>query len=311
MKKLARTSIFILVTVLMFTVNARADKNYTIGPVHIDARLEADGSLLVEERRNYDFSGAFHYAFRSLPLREGILYSDFAVLEGDQAYVERPDEEPGSFSARQEKGALEVRWFFSARNEARTFIFRYRVTGAVTRYADAAVFYYKFIGQDWSKKQDEVTLTVDPPQEKGEGEVLHWLHGPLWARSAIQPSGRITATCAELPARVYLELRALYPSEWFGGLPLMAGSVRSGILAEEARWATEANQMREREKASQKVRGERRVQGRYYAGLLALVGIGAWWLFFRQYGKHPLLHDFIPNKSLKFRKISRLPWSAI
>ncbi|HNY91498.1 MAG TPA: DUF2207 domain-containing protein, partial [bacterium] len=170
---------------LVIAFPARADKSYTIGPVRIEAWLEQDGSLRVEEERSYDFSGSFHYAFRSLPLREGVHYSDFVVLEGAQAYIEQAGDDPGSFAVRQEEGLIEVRWFFSARDERRTFIFRYRLTGAVARHEDAGLFYYQFIGKDWGQRQRDVSLTLHPPQEGSGGEVLHWLHGPLWARSAI------------------------------------------------------------------------------------------------------------------------------
>ncbi len=282
---------------LVIAFPARADKSYTIGPVRIEAWLEQDGSLRVEEERSYDFSGSFHYAFRSLPLREGVHYSDFVVLEGAQAYIEQAGDDPGSFAVRQEEGLIEVRWFFSARDERRTFIFRYRLTGAVARHEDAGLFYYQFIGKDWGQRQRDVSLTLHPPQEGSGGEVLHWLHGPLWARSAIQPSGRITATCTELPERVFLEVRALYPSAWFPGMAVTAGTVRPGILAEEARWAAEANALRQKEEAKQAVRAVRRVEGRYYAGVLALIGLGIWYYFFRSYRKRPVVHDFIPKES--------------
>ena len=281
---------------LVIAFPARADKSYTIGPVRIEAWLEQDGSLRVEEERSYDFSGSFHYAFRSLPLREGVHYSDFVVLEGAQAYIEQAGDDPGSFVVRQEEGLIEVRWFFSARDERRTFIFRYRLTGAVARHEDAGLFYYQFIGKDWGQRQRDVSLTLHPPQEGSGGEVLHWLHGPLWARSAIQPSGRITATCTELPERVFLEVRALYPSAWFPGMAVTAGTVRPGILAEEARWAAEANALRQKEEAKQAVRAVRRVEGRYYAGVLALIGLGIWYYFFRSYRKRPVVHDFIPKE---------------
>ncbi|HNW59802.1 MAG TPA: DUF2207 domain-containing protein, partial [bacterium] len=286
-----------LVLGLALSASARSEKSYRMGPVHIEARLDPAGSLVVDEQRTYHFTGTYHYAYRSLPLREGVHYSDLAVLEGGQAYSQSPGEEPGRFTVNEADGALEVRWYFSARNEERTFVFHYRIDGAVSRHADAAVFYYQFIGKDWSKKQNDVTLTLHPPVEGTTGEVLHWLHGPLWARSAIQPSGRITATCAELPARVFLELRALYPPEWFAGLPPQQDQVRPGILAEEARWAAEANRMRAEEEAKAAVRSERSLQGRYYAAVLALIGLLAWFYFYRTYGKRPLGHEFIPAQS--------------
>ncbi len=297
MKNFATVCSFLLAIVLVIAAPVRADKSYSIGPVQIEAWLQQDGALLVEERRSYDFDGSFHYAFRSLPLREGVRYSDFAIEEADQAYVEREDDDPGVFTVKQEEGLIEVRWYFSADDERRTFIFRYRLEGAVARHEDAAVFYYQFIGRDWSQKQKEVTLTLHPPQEESGGEVLHWLHGPLWARSAIQPSGRITATCAELPARTYLEVRALYPPEWFPGMAVAAGEVRSAILAEEASWAAKANALREKEEAKQAVRAVRRVEGRYYAGLLAFIGLGIWYFFYRNYGKRPAIHDYVPKES--------------
>jgi uncharacterized membrane protein len=260
-------------------------KDYAIRAVDIDARLSADGSLQVTETRTYVFEDAYRYAFRTLPVDDRVRYTEITVSEGDRPYREAGGDEPGTFQLVHRGGALEVRWHFRARDEARVFTVGYRVTNLVQRYADAAVCYYKFVGEEWDRVSATVQVRLTPPEPVDAAAVRQWLHGPLWASSQTEPAGTIRARCERLPARTALEIRALYPPRLFAQTPALLGPVVEQVTAEEARWAETAN--RERAAAQRKFarRGERAALGMKLAIGAALAGLLGWFWLYQRFGR--------------------------
>jgi uncharacterized membrane protein len=110
--------------------------------------------------------------------------------------------------------------------------------------------------------------------------VNEWVHGPLWAGSVIRENGTVVISCAHLPAGTYLEIRALYPPGAFPLAEAGSGTVRPGIMEEEARWAEEAN-LRRQDEARQRAEHDRRVEkGKWFVIGGCLIGFGLWtWIF--------------------------------
>lgn len=270
---------------------AHSEKDYHISRVHIQARLHPDGGMDIVESRTYRFSESFRYAFYTLPLTEEITLQDIRVLENDKPYILTESGEPGSYRIDETSDGIKITWFFIAEDESKTFDLRFRVNRAVKRYADVAVFYYKFIGTGWSKPSRDVRLTLVPPQPLAPARISEWLHGPLWAESRIEPDGSIIAWCESLPRRTFLEIRALYPLELFPDAAERPGFVRPSILEEETRWAEEANQERRRIIQRQKQREERAAVGKWLMAGLGLAGLLGWWQLFKKYGRRPRIPE--------------------
>jgi uncharacterized membrane protein len=276
--------------------DAFAAKSYSITGVSIDAQLNPDGSMDVVESRTFRFSGSFRFVFRTLSPQGRITFEDFKISEGGEFYELSDLERPGTYRIIKTSGQIEVRWFFDAQNESRTFDFHYRVMNAVTRYEDAAVLYYQFISGEWDRVSRDVRLSVKPPEELLQSELNEWLHGPLWAESRIEADGSITAWCEYLPKNTYLEIRALYPPEKFPSVIAAEGRVRDQIMKEEARWAEQANLMREEAARNQaeaarkeELREKRKEQGKWVVIALSVLGIGFTWRNYRKYGQRPSL----------------------
>ncbi|MGB6866020.1 MAG: DUF2207 domain-containing protein [Candidatus Aminicenantaceae bacterium] len=273
-----------------------AAKSYRITGVSIDAQLQIDGSMDVIESRTFEFSGSFSFVFRTLATQGRVTFQDFRVSENGRFYELSDSGRPGTYRVTRPSGQIEVRWFFDANNESRTFDFHYRVLNAVSRYEDAAVLYYQFISEEWDRVSQNVRIHVKPPGKLLQSQLNEWLHGPLWAESRIETDGSITALCEHLPSHTYLEIRALYPPEKFHGAPSYAGTVRSRILEEEASWVEESNRKREeairdRDEAVRKMeaREQRQEQGKWVVIVLSALGLGFAWQNYRKYGQRPSL----------------------
>jgi len=266
---------------------AVAAKYYRVPQVVIDARLAPDGTMDVTEQRTYEFRGAFKFAYRDLPAADPVVFEDFTVSEGGHPYALSDSESPGTYEISKVAGRTRVTWFYEARDQTRTFTFAYRVRNTVARYEDAAVLYFKFIGEEWSVAQDEVTVRLEQPVALARDQIKEWLHGPLWAESSIGPDGSIVARCPHLPARTYLEMRVLYPPDAFADLEAGPSRVRDEIMTEEARWADEANS--EREAAARKLaaREGRRAIAKWVVIPVGLAGLLVSWWILRTYGRRP------------------------
>ncbi len=282
--------------VFVWLPDLSAAKSYRISGVSIEAQLQTDGSMDVFESRTFEFSGSFSFVFRTLTDQGRITFEDFKVSEKGQFYELSDSGSPGTYRVTRFSGQIEVRWFFDANNESRTFGFHYRVFNAVTCYEDAAVLYYQFISGDWDRVSQNVRLRVKPPAQLLQSELNEWLHGPLWAESRIEVDGSISAWCEHLPSQTYLEIRALYPPEKFPSAERFSGTVRSRILEEEARWVEESNRMREeairkRTESDRKMetREKREEQGKWVVIVLSVLGLGFAWRNYRKYGQRPSL----------------------
>ena len=289
---LVRTSAAVsLATVLLATLlcSAVAAKSYRITQTDIGARLYTDGSMEVSESRTYQFDGSFTFAYRDLPATGPVTYHDFDVLEAGRHYSRSGTEEPGTFHISRTPERTRVTWFYRASDESRTFEFRYRARNAVTRHEDAAVLYFKFLSEEWDVPHENVTLSITPPVRLARYDINEWLHGPLWAESAIDDEGGILAQCRHLPPHTYLEVRALYPPDAFPETERVAGSVRSRIMAEEARWAEEANRRREAERERWAARDRRVGTGKWVVSVLGLAGIAGCWSIFSKFRRKPVI----------------------
>lgn len=262
-------------------------KSYNINKVDISARLLENGGLEVTESRTYRFRGSFSFAYRDLPVAGSVAYGDFAVSEGGRPYRLDDSQEAGTYTVTRSSGNVRLTWYYRARDEARTFDLRFRIDGAVARHQDAAVLYYKFLGEEWTLPQENVTVTLTPPVPVARERLNEWIHGPLWAESRIRADGTIFISCSHLPARTYLEIRALYPPDLFPGLEPGPESVRSDIMAAEARWAEEANRMRERAAERLAARAERVRTGRWIVLAVCLAGIALWVWILKEFRKRP------------------------
>ncbi len=274
-----------------------AAKSYRMADVVIGAQLLPDGIMDVTETRTYEFEGSFTFAYRDLPLGGAVTFGDFGVSEGDRQYTLSRSKAPGTYSIMEGSGRTRVTWYYSANDESRTFTFHYSARNAIERYEDAAVLYFKFLSEDWDQPQDNIRLRLKPPVTLSKDQVKAWLHGPLWAGVQIIQDGTIFAGCRHLPRHTYLEIRALYPPEVFPETPSRTGAVRKSIMAEEAKWANEANRTRRVAREKHEARQDRTRLGRWAMIGTSLAGLAVWWTIFRKYHRKPALPRFLDMTS--------------
>ena len=270
---------------------AMAAKDYSIPSVTVDARLNADGSMSISERRTYVFRGPFHWATYHLPTEGTGGVVDFSVGEEGKAYSRGSEGADGTYQYDETSGEIGARWFFDTEDETRVFILSYRILDAVKLYQDAAVLYHKFVGTGWDKSSEQVRVTVCPPEPVGTKEVKAWAHGPLWGTIQILDNGSVSAEVRSLPANTFWEIRAIYPTSLFSRIGrVIPEQAVAQILAQEEKWADEANKKIEEWTKKQETKKVLTGYGRWV--VLILSGFGFWKVIrlYKHYGKKHRVH---------------------
>ena len=258
---------------------AFADKRYGVPQIDVDALVLPDGRVAIVETVIYDFRGSFRYAYRDIPLAPGESVDGIEVAEAGAVYGPGDGDEPGTFRVERTERGVHVTWYYRARDERRAFTLQYTFTGAVTRGPDIAQFYHQFVGAEWDRSIGAVTARLRFAEPVAAAELRAWAHGPLDGTVRIESGGSVRFEVAPLPRHTFFEGRAVFPSSAVPGLAARAAGPRlDAILAEEERWADEANRARAQ---AREVAGRRR-PALIIGGVLAALGVAASLVLYRR-----------------------------
>jgi len=213
-------------------------KNFYFPEVRIDIAVAKDGSFAVDEFRTYEFEGVFSWASLWIPLRAGrkgaihdVSVEQFSITdEGGAPLRTETSIEGDRFTAK---------WYYSARNERRTFHIRYVVRGGVVSYPDVSELYWQAIGSGWDKPTAKAEVMVRLPEAvPGPGDIRVYGHGPLSGWSEIPDERTARFTASNLPSGQFLEVRVLWPAGIVSGIASTRYSLAS-IKEEEAGFVQE------------------------------------------------------------------------
>ena len=276
--RLAASALFALIALMASRPAAAAAKTYDFPDVRIDIRIAADGTFAVEERRTFDFRGRFSWASMWIPTlyeRNGkshrVVIEDFAIEDRDGTPL-RADAQAGA-------GRFEVKWYYSAANERRTFLIRYRVRGAVFSYPDCTEIYWQAIGGGWERATRSAAVTVRLPAPAADrSDLLVYGHGPLTGRASIVDAATGLFTATNVKAGQFLEVRMAWPPGLVAGVP-SSEYTRASLREEEAGRVqrTIADIERERIASDKRLRTTKTLTGIW---LVALVLVPLVWLPF-------------------------------
>lgn len=266
-----RWALPVICAVVLALIPARAPA-LEMPDVSIEAVVETNGMLHIEETRSFAFDDDANGVFWTVPSGRNEQgrpswvdipsVEVWSVSEGERRALKRAGSaekgDEGVFTLSQEDDVVTVRLFSpqEAGSEA-TFLLSYDLAGAVMVWADTAELYWQFVGPDWEAASENVGLSIEfaaEGEDDGESMVRAWAHGPLEGTVSVESGApRIIATAPRVLEGQYAEVRALFPVAWVGGLAPVGDSAeteRTGqVLAEERRWAEEATARRERIRA--------------------------------------------------------------
>ena len=177
-------------------------KSFTMPAVSIEAKVNADGSMDVRERRTWDFSGDFTRVYWDLSASgvkdsgHDVQITDISIGEGGVTFpptTAPADQRP----ARQSRvtpipGGVRVEAYDTFKDQSRTFELAYKVRGAAVRWSDTAELYWQFVGSGWTEPTGRVDVTIRFPSSLGTDTVRAWAHGPLTGEVRVLEDGSVT-----------------------------------------------------------------------------------------------------------------------
>ena len=224
---------------------AQDDRSFYFPAVIIEAEVNPDGSMQVVEERTFRFNGRYRGAWSYIPLKNNSMIRDVQVSERGMPYREVAvgvQDISGVYYVEYEPDQVYIDWSFEAYNEDRTFIISYTVDNAVLVHTDLAELYWQFIGKEWGERAEYVSITLRLPPGAGEGDIRAWGHGPLYGDVQIISPVMVVWEVDGLPANTFVEGRVTFPSSLVGQANNFSGKEGlPGILAEEQKWARQAN----------------------------------------------------------------------
>ncbi len=236
---------------LAFPLLADDSRRYEFEKLNITAEVLVDGSILVTEERTVDFQeGEFHGLYQWIKTERGLVIDEIVVEEKGQPYEFNPGSTygpAGTYLAQKEADQIYIDWSFDATApQLRTFVLKYRVLNAVKLYSDVAELYYQFIGDEWEKPVQQVSVNLLLPAGAQKSEIRAWGHGPLHGEVQIENSQHVNWQINPLPEKTFLEGRVTFPPQLVAEMRTMREHRERlpEILAEESAWAEQANRQR-------------------------------------------------------------------
>ncbi|WP_427170205.1 DUF2207 domain-containing protein [Fusobacterium nucleatum] len=257
-KNILRIFLFLIISIVSYAAS------FKISDLNVEAKLQKDGSMLVNEAVTYDIDEINGVYFDIDAKGYGGITS-LQVFEDEGQYanngISYREVNPENYEVTENDGVYRIKLYSKNYNNVRTFKFVYTLPEAIKVYDDVAQLNRKMVGQDWQQGISSVRVTIELPvsNDYDNSKVLVFGHGPL------------TGEVDRVENTVVYKLDNYYPGDFLEAHILMEPEIfsefnksniihenmRQELLDMEAILANEANKERDnalkREKNIQKL----------------------------------------------------------
>jgi uncharacterized membrane protein len=212
------TSIILLVLLLVFPHQSLAVE-FSITNVKIDATLQNNGNVEVEETHTYNFDGEFNGITREVVPKEGASISQFAATEnGKSLRIEKEDD----LYKVHRKGE----------DETITVKLHYTIENGIEVYQDVAQFYWPFFDERNDSSYEDLSIMIHPPASTDDA--IAFGYNEAFTTETLQEDGSVLFKLGFVPSNTNADIRVAYPSSQFPNAPLTADKpMKEDILKAE------------------------------------------------------------------------------
>lgn len=190
---------------------------FSITDVKMEAFLNEDGSVNVNETHTYSFDGDFNGITREIVPKEGTSIKGLKATENGKAL--RVEKEDDLYKIHR-KGS----------DEKITVVLTYSIKNGVDVYRDIAEFYWPFFDDRNESTYENLTITIFPPLETDE--VIAFGYDSAFTTEKINPDGSVLFKFGEVPSGENGDIRVAYDAALFPKAPLAADKpMKEEILA--------------------------------------------------------------------------------
>lgn len=255
------------IIVLFFPLQASA-VDYSIEQMTIDAYLQADGDIFVEERMTYDFDSSFNGMIRTLHAKE---HTNISSVEAKEENAPLQVEKDGNDYLIHRQGE----------EEQVTVHLTYTIEKGVELHEDVGQFYWSFFDENNPSDYEQLVITVHPPVETTD--VIALGDGSAEGLEKIEKDGSVQYNFGSVASGESAAIRIAYEAELFPQASLFENKeIRDQILQEEKKRAEAAALFAKRQKTVKKFAP--------YIVALFVIYVGGLFLYARQ-KKRQLMAD--------------------
>lgn len=212
------TSLLLVALLLVFPHQGLAVE-YSITNVNMDAYLQNNGNVKVEETHTYEFEGEFNGITREVIPKKGSSISKFMATEnGKNLRIEKEDD----LYKIHRKGE----------DENITVTLYYTIENGVEVYQDVAQFYWPFFDERNESSYENLSITIHPPVPTED--LIAFGYDEAFSTERIQKDGSIEYKLGYVPSNSNGDIRAAYPASLFPNAPTTADKpMKEDILKAE------------------------------------------------------------------------------
>ncbi|MDF2592486.1 MAG: hypothetical protein K0S75_1952, partial [Clostridia bacterium] len=246
-------SIILIISMLMslcVVVNADEDRSYYIESYQISARVDENGDMLVDETLDYVFDGSFNGIYRTLGTEEDRNYENiqvFVIENGNLTeFIKDNSGRENTYQLIYEENQMKIKAFKKSKDQNKTFVIRYKVSKAATRYIDTAELYWQFTGKNsMDVVVNNYKVLIWLPASVDNASIKAFAHGPLSGNVKINQDGVISLSIDKLRPNNMVEARVLFNTESLDENARFVDEMAyNRIMEEEAKEAEKANKSR-------------------------------------------------------------------
>ncbi|MEV9641160.1 DUF2207 domain-containing protein [Mammaliicoccus sciuri] len=205
-----------LLAFILFPTPAGA-VDFTISDVQINAQLQPDGTVQVNEQHTYEFDSKFKGIIREIKPKTGTSIVQFEAYEnGNRLKVDKKNDE--------------YRVHRKGKKETIDFELSYQIKDGMQKYEDGAEFYWPFFDDRNETDYGNMTITVTPPD--WANDVLFLGYHSAEEKGALQEGGRVVFALGEVDSGENGDIRVVYEPSLFPGMQMMDGKIRPDVEAD-------------------------------------------------------------------------------
>lgn len=127
------------------------DRSYYYQIINTQYKINQDSTVDVEEKQTYDFKGAYHQGYRSIPITGADSYYDISVFDNDLSKelvyspkkLKKEDSSSwGKYTYYSEDGHQIIEWYYNLKDTTHIWTIRYKILGAIQFNKTSDRFYW-------------------------------------------------------------------------------------------------------------------------------------------------------------------------
>ena len=229
--KILITSMAILLIILILEAKVQA-KSYHIEEMDIQAKIQENGDIEVEQTLEYSFNGDYNGIYITIPTKyenkeeviskiDDSIYNAEAVVLKSVTVVEKNNNEitykrvnsarngqNGVFTEENNRNLYKLKIYSPSQNENKTFKVKYTLKNACVKHKDVGELYYNFIGGEWQCTIKKLTINLFLLNNTKEVKI--WGHGPDNGVSKIINNTHVMLKVNNVPTGKYVAARLVF-----------------------------------------------------------------------------------------------------